>query len=57
MGLFALIGIEYIPQKVLSEVQNKSITHNIFRIQSDNSIMCGFFCITFIKYIIAGKRC
>ena len=23
--------------------------------QSDNSVMCGFYCIVFIKYIIAGK--
>ena len=29
--------------------------HNKFRIQSDDSIMCGFYCIPFIKYVIAGK--
>ena len=28
--------------------------HNIFRIQSEDSIMCGFYYIAFIEYIIAG---
>ena len=31
------------------------ITHNIFRIQYDDSIMCGFYFIAFIEYMIAGK--
>ena len=29
----------------------KSITHNIFRIQDNESIMCGFYCIAFIENI------
>ena len=48
-------GIEYIPQEVSSKIKDKSITHNIFRIQSDDSIMCGYYCIAFIEYLIAGK--
>ena len=28
---------------------------NIFRIQADNSIMCGYFCIGFIDFMFAGK--
>ena len=27
----------------------------IFRIQADNSIMCGYFCIGFIDFMLAGK--
>ena len=41
-------GVEYIPQDALSK-----ITHNIFRIQSDDTIMCRFYCITFMEYMIA----
>ena len=26
-----------------------------FRIQADNSIMCGYFCIGFIDFTFAGK--
>ena len=35
--------------------QIKSITLNIFRIQSDDYIICGFYCIAFIEYMITGK--
>ena len=50
---FDYFGIEYIPQEVLSKINDKSITHNIVRIQSDDSVKCGFYCIAFI--MIAGK--
>ena len=39
---FDSVGIEYIPQEVLNKIKDKSITYNIFRIQHDGSIMCGF---------------
>ena len=35
--------------------QRKIKTHNIFRIQSDDSVMCGFYCIVIVEYIISGK--
>ena len=41
--------IEYIPQEVLNKIKDKSITHNIFRIQDTESIMCGFCCIAFLE--------
>ena len=52
---FDSFGIEYIPQEVLNKIKDKSITHNIFRIQDNESIMCGFYCITFIEYMLSGK--
>ena len=48
-------GIEYILQEVLSKIQDKSITRNIFRIQDNDSVMYGFHCILFIKYMLARK--
>ena len=36
-------------------MRDKSISHNIFRAQSNDSILCGFFCIAFIKCMLAGK--
>ena len=47
--------IEYTPQEVLNKIKHKSITHNMFRIQDNESIMCRFYCIAFIEYILAGK--
>ena len=35
--------------------QVHNIIHNIFKIPSDNSIICGSYCILFIEYILAGK--
>ena len=32
------------------------ITYNIFRIQYDDSIACGFYSIIFIEYMIVGER-
>ena len=54
-GYFDSFGIEYIPQEVIKKFRDKSIIHNIFRIQSDDSIMCAFCCIAFIEYMVSGK--
>ena len=52
---FDSFGIEYIPQEVLNEIRDKSITHNMVRIQDDKSIMCRFYWIAFIEYMPARK--
>ena len=48
-------GVEHIPQEIKKFIGNKNIKANIFRIQANNSIMCGYFCIGFIDFILAGK--
>ena len=52
---FDSFGIKYIPQEVSNKIKNQSITHNITRIQSDSSIMCGFYCFAFIEFMLTGK--
>ena len=52
---FDSFGIEIIFQEVLKKIRDKSITHNIFRIQDNEPIMCGFCCIAFIEYMLEGK--
>ena len=52
---FDSFGIEYIPQEVLKKIRDKSITRNIFTIQDNEFIMCWFYCIAFIEYMLAGK--
>ena len=42
---FDSFGIECNPQKVLNKIKDKSITHDIFRTQDNESVMCGFYCI------------
>ena len=35
--------VEYILQEVLNKIINKLITYHIFRIHSEDCIICGFF--------------
>ena len=53
---FDSFGIEYIPREVLNKIRDKSITHIIFRVQDNESIMCGFYCFAFIGYALAEKK-
>ena len=48
-------GIEYIPQEVLNEIKDKLITHKLFRIQDNESIICRFYCIAFIEYMLVRR--
>ena len=41
--------------KKLFKFINNDIKSNIFRIQAYDSIMCGYFCIEFIIYMLKGK--
>ena len=54
---FDSFGIECISQGVLNRIKGKSITHNIFRIQYNESIMRGFYCVAFIEYMLQEKLC
>ena len=35
--------------------ENKNIITNTYRIQAYDSIMCGYFCIRFIDFVLKGK--
>ena len=45
---FYSFGTGYILQEVTNKIKDKSINHKIFRIQSDDYVTCGFYCIAFI---------
>ena len=49
-------GVEHVPEEIKEFVGNKNIIANIFRVQTNNSIMCGYFCIGFIDFMLAGKK-
>ena len=60
---FDSFGIEHIPKEINkfinSDTTKSSSTErtksNIFRIQAYDSIMCEYFCIEFISYMLKGK--
>ena len=37
-------------------IGHKNIEANIFRVQANNSVMCGYFCIGFADFMLAGKK-
>ena len=49
-------GVEHIPREIMKFITRKKIITNIYRIQSYDSIMCGYFCIGFINFMFNGKR-
>ena len=52
---FDNLGVEHIPKEIKKFIGNKYIITNIYRIQVYNSIMCGYFCIRFIDFMLKAK--
>ena len=52
---FDSFGIEHIPNEINKFIGNKNIKSNIFRLQAYDSIMCGYYCIEFINYMLKCK--
>ena len=52
---FDSFGVEHILEEIKEFIGNRKIKGNIFRIQANNSIMCGYFCIGFIDFMLANK--
>ena len=52
---FGSFGFEHIPKEIKQFIGNKNIITNIYRIQGYDSIMCGYFCIGFIDFMLKGK--
>ena len=60
---FDNFGVEHIPKEINKFIRNDAtessslerLKSSIFRIQAYDSIMCGYFCIKFINYMLKGK--
>ena len=52
---FDSFGVEHIPEEIKGSIGNNNIIKNIFRIQAYDLIMCGYFCIGFIDFMIRDK--
>ena len=49
-------GVGHIPKEIKAFINRSlSITINIFRIQAYDSMMCGYFSIGFVDFMLAGK--
>ena len=52
---FGSFVVEHVPKEIKRFIGHKVIKTNILTIQSDNSIMCGYFCIGFIDFMFVCK--
>ena len=46
---FDSFGVEHVLEEIKEFVGSKNI-------KADNSVMCGYFCIGFIGFMLAGKK-
>ena len=51
---FDSFRVEHIPKEIIKFIGNKNIA-NIYRIQGYDSIICRYFCIGFIDFMLKGK--
>ena len=52
---FDSFGVENIPKAIRKFIGNNNITTNIYRIKAYDSILCGYFCIGFIDFMLKSK--
>ena len=52
---FDSFGAEHIPAETTKFIGNKNVVTNIYRIQAYDSIMCGYFYIGFIGFMLKRK--
>ena len=52
---FDSFGVEHIPKEIKTFINNRNIKADISRIQAYDSIMCGYFCIGSIDFMLARK--
>ena len=47
--------VEYIRKEIKKFIGKKNLIRNIYRIQSYDSLLCRYFCIGFIGFMLKGK--
>ena len=52
---FDSFGVENIPRDIKKFIGHKNIITNIYRIQAYDSIICGYFWLGFINFMLKGK--
>ena len=52
---FDRFGVEHIPKVIKIFIDKSIAVANISRIQAYDSVMCGYFCIGFIDFMLKDK--
>ena len=53
---FNSFDVEHVPAEIKEFARNKNVEANIFQVQQNKSIMCGYFCIGFIQFVLDGGK-
>ena len=53
---FDSLDVEHVPEEIKKFIGNKNTKANIFRVQANDSVMCRYFCIDFIDFMLASKK-
>ena len=53
---FDSFGVKHGPEEIKNFIRNKNIKAIIFLVQANDSVMCGYFCIRFIDFMLAGQK-
>ena len=52
------VGVEHIPKEIktfITFINKSTVVRNIFRIQGYDLVICGYFCIRFIDFVLKVK--
>ena len=52
---FDSFAVEHIPKGIKIFIDRFIVVANIFRIQAHDSVMCGYFCIRIIDFMLKGR--
>ena len=55
MIYFDSFGVKHVPREVKKFSKSENAIANVNRTQAYDSIMCGYFCIKFIDFMLKGK--
>ena len=53
---FDSFGVQHVPRDIKEFVGTENIKANICQVQGNDSVMCGYFCIGLIEFMLAGKK-
>ena len=52
---FDSFGVEYNPKKIKIFIDKSTVTRIFFIIEAYDSVMCEYFCVAFIAFMLEGK--
>ena len=52
---FGRFGVEYNPKRIKIFIDKSTVITNFFRTEAYDSVMCEYFCVAFIAFMLEGK--